>query len=1053
MNLGSFAGFVRSFSNDAMDAWSSQDWSDTEGVSFWLHGQNTGTNLFFEVLENRNPGSTTDDAERWTYPFTDSFSGWRYFEIPFSHFVRKDIGNGAPNDGFTREQVHGWAFGGDTPTGGDVTWHLGQVSLFGVVDLPMRVGFTSTSYDVAEGAAATVVVRLNQTAETATVTVDYASVDLQGAAIPDDDYTPVSGTLTFPPGNREQAFQVATFGNGKYTGDRRVILQLSNPVNADLDFVGQAAVTIEDAERFDPGLVDDFESFPHLWDASGNVDLDSVKVTPGDPLERPGQAPREGVLIAERSDSASAALRRDFPLGRDWSLPEGLTFWHYGEGTGDEITVTLKDNRGADPGPAGWDLVWSDEFDGPAGSPPDPDHWTHEIGDGLVNGLSGWGNSERQYYTDSTDNAAHDGAGNLVITAEEADGSLQCYYGPCEYTSARLLSQNKLEFAHGRIAASIKVPEGDGWWPAFWALGADIGEVGWPQSGEIDIMEFVGRQPQTVHGTIHGPGYSGGQGVGGHIDVGEPVGDAFREFAVEWTPDRISWLLDGVEYFSADPGDVSGEWVFNAPFFLLLNLAVGGTFPGPVGEDTVFPQEMVVEYVRVYQGPDSAEQFDASFTDDATGWRQVSIPFSEFARSGDQPAGAPDDGLGLNEVWGYGFALPAGGDLDTLIIDHVELAAPSEAVVTTAANSGPGSLRSAIAGVSAGGVITFDPALAGETITLASGALTIGKDLTIDASGAPGLRISGNNTSRVFVVDSGVSAEISHVEVVDGLGAVQAGGIRNNGTLTLDHVTVAGNAVTGGGDFTDGGGGIYNGDGAALNLIDSTVSGNSSGWVGGGIYSFFNSTTNIIRSTISANTSADVAGGLRILGDAQIVNSTISGNTGPAWHGGAIFHTDGDMTVLNSTITGNTPGPGTAAVFVGTFGGPASLTLENSIIAGNAGDQCIAFGGGLAVLTSNGGNIASDATCNLTADGDEPSVDPLLAALADNGGPTQTHALAKKSPALGAANAASCPATDQRGIARPQGDGCDSGAFERVEKGPGNDNGKGKAKDKDKGKP
>jgi hypothetical protein len=290
MNLGSFAGFVRSFADDAMETWVSQDWSDTEGVAFWVHGQGTGTNLFFEVLENRNPGSTTDDAERWSHPFVDNFTGWRYIEVPFDEFTRKDIGNGAPNDGFTRQEVHGWAFGGDTPTDGDVTWRIAEVSLFGAIDLPLRVGFTSTRFPVDEGDTATVVVRLNQLAEE-TVTVDYATEHIAGAATPDRDYTPVSGTLTFPPGVATRTFEVQTFDNGKYTGDRRAITRLGDPTEADLDFVTQAALVIRDGQTHDGNLLDDFESFPHRWQTSDDVALDQVEVEVGDALERPGQAP------------------------------------------------------------------------------------------------------------------------------------------------------------------------------------------------------------------------------------------------------------------------------------------------------------------------------------------------------------------------------------------------------------------------------------------------------------------------------------------------------------------------------------------------------------------------------------------------------------------------------------------------------------------------------------------------------------------------------------------------------------------------------------------
>jgi beta-glucanase (GH16 family) len=355
-----------------------------------------------------------------------------------------------------------------------------------------------------------------------------------------------------------------------------------------------------------------------------------------------------------------------------------LNFWFFGTNTGDEITFQLKDNRAPDPGPSEWSLVWSEEFNDPAGTPPDSNYWSHEIGDGTVNRIPGWGNSELQYYTDSTENSATDGAGNLVITAKESTDEFACYYGPCEYTSARLISQYKAEFAYGRIESRIKVPQGDGLWPAFWSLGTDIGEVGWPQTGEIDIMEFVGREPYEVFGTIHGPGYSGGASFGDTYTFGVPVYEDYHTFAIEWEPDLIRWYVDDILYHTATPADVApNEWVFNDPIFIIFNVAIGGNFGGPVGEDTTFPQEMVIDYLRVYQGPDTAERWETTFTDNFSGWQQVTIPFESLTRSAEQPDGAPDDGLTLNEVWGYNFVLPEGGTRSgVLYLDQLRLNVP-----------------------------------------------------------------------------------------------------------------------------------------------------------------------------------------------------------------------------------------------------------------------------------------------------------------------------------------------------------------------------------------
>jgi beta-glucanase (GH16 family) len=249
-------------------------------------------------------------------------------------------------------------------------------------------------------------------------------------------------------------------------------------------------------------------------------------------------------------------------------------------------------------------LVWSDEFDEPAGTPPNPERWRHNLGDGTAESIPGWGNNELEFYTDDPANASTDGNGNLVIRARAAKG-LDCYYGPCRYTSARLLTEGLVTVQYGRVEARLQVPVGAGLWPAFWALGTNIGQVGWPNSGEIDIMEYVGRQPNRLYGTIHGPGYSGSTNFGKTIDLDEPVADAFHVFAIDWQPGLIVWTLDGAEYHRATPADVApNAWAFDQEFFLLLNLAVGGNLGGPVDPATVFPAEYRIDYVRVYAAPD-----------------------------------------------------------------------------------------------------------------------------------------------------------------------------------------------------------------------------------------------------------------------------------------------------------------------------------------------------------------------------------------------------------------------------------------------------------------
>jgi len=239
---------------------------------------------------------------------------------------------------------------------------------------------------------------------------------------------------------------------------------------------------------------------------------------------------------------------------------------------------------------ADWVLTWSDEFDGNAGTPPDGAKWNFNEGGG------GWGNNEKQVYTRDTKNAALDGAGNLQITAIK-DGAGQ-------FTSARLLTQDRFSQTYGKFEARIRIPYGKGIWPAFWMLGTDINTNPWPNCGEIDIMEVRGSDPITVAGTIHGPGYSGGEGITASTrnPNGRWLSEEFHVFAVEWSPDSITWYLDGTAYKTRTPADLNGKsWVFNHDFFIILNVAVGGNYDGEPGPDTIFPQVMSIDYVRVYR--------------------------------------------------------------------------------------------------------------------------------------------------------------------------------------------------------------------------------------------------------------------------------------------------------------------------------------------------------------------------------------------------------------------------------------------------------------------
>lgn len=243
--------------------------------------------------------------------------------------------------------------------------------------------------------------------------------------------------------------------------------------------------------------------------------------------------------------------------------------------------------------------LWNQEFNGKSGLI-DSNYWNFELGDGSDKNLAGWGNNELEFYTNK--NARIDGSGNLAITAKRlTKAQLKfCYYGPCLFTSSRITTKGKLEFQYGRIEARLKMPAGEGTWPAFWALGADIDSSAWPSSGEIDFVEALGRTPRTVYGTVHGPGYSGSNGISGDITLSKPLSSAFHVYTVDWLPDSITWKIDGKVFHKVTKSDVGEkEWVFNKPFFLLANVAMGGNFGGMVGPSFKSSSSFLIDYIRI----------------------------------------------------------------------------------------------------------------------------------------------------------------------------------------------------------------------------------------------------------------------------------------------------------------------------------------------------------------------------------------------------------------------------------------------------------------------
>lgn len=244
--------------------------------------------------------------------------------------------------------------------------------------------------------------------------------------------------------------------------------------------------------------------------------------------------------------------------------------------------------------------VFDQEFNGGGGARLGRHGWNYDRG-----GEPQWGNQEWEYYTSRSANVSMDGRGHLAIVArrERRPGMAHCMYGPCDITSARITTKGKFAQRYGRIQARIELPPGAGLWPAFWLLGGNIDQVGWPACGEIDVMEVIGRHPSTVYGTIHGPGYADA-GIGGHTTVGAgALNRSFHVYEVDWSASTIRWKLDGRTYFTARRSQLrpGQAWPFDHPFYLILNLAVGGDWPGPPNRHTHFPARMLVDWIRLYR--------------------------------------------------------------------------------------------------------------------------------------------------------------------------------------------------------------------------------------------------------------------------------------------------------------------------------------------------------------------------------------------------------------------------------------------------------------------
>ncbi len=639
-DIAAWGGFSHVF-NDG-ENWIGLDWRDYNAIAFWFLGFNTGADIQLEIFDNRNPEMDGDSAERWYYRFPDDSYGWKQVEVPFVAFQRRGDWQpgGAPDDGLNLDAVSGYAFG--LPAGtGDAFAIIDDVQLVFVAGVGMPSAATAEAAPAADAApepAQPAEVTLNEAllaemapAEPLLIADFEDGVKLVKQAdgadigfVPWGDSTgnavigitqviPFTGLARPEAAGHDQVlrvdYEIGAWGGFTYaftdgrgwaaqdwTGHNALRFWLyGNETGGIIQveiFDNRAPGNDADsAERYFYHLVDDYAgwrqfSIPFAW-FQRRADW------------QPGGAPDDGFNLSEVNGlafgfPANVGARTAYLDDIEIVVVEDASQVSvYSPETMSEVEI----DEGIGWDTRAWQLLWSDEFDAAAGAPINGDNWTCEVGG------HGWGNNELEYYTDRVENAAHDGAGNLVITAREEtlDGST-CHYGECRYTSARCITQDKVEFTYGRVEARIDIPNGQGIWPAFWMLGADFPEVGWPLSGEIDILENVGEQ-QVVYGALHGPGYSGAGNLG-HVYRNDDVkfDEGFHVYAIDWDEYVIRWYVDGELVNLISLNDLEGkQWVYDHDFFLLMNVAVGGYWPGEPDDTTEFPQEMLVDYVRVYQ--------------------------------------------------------------------------------------------------------------------------------------------------------------------------------------------------------------------------------------------------------------------------------------------------------------------------------------------------------------------------------------------------------------------------------------------------------------------
>ena len=515
--------------------------------------------------------------------------------------------------------------------------------------IAQSVGFSKTFLEVTEGEVLKATVKLDErSSEDITISYSFEGIE---AKLERDFLDQHKGSVTIASGELENTIVVNILDDTKIEEEESFRIFLGNPLSngspkegLELNHRKVVSVWILDNESTSDAVLQDFETEAVIE----NTNFVLTDVSTSSPLVLPEQTDFETVLTMLPNKNPQN-FQDDFLVRQNWLETEALSFWYYGDHPQDIIVnISATDPEKTTSLEIG-ELIWQDEFNDKKGTPPNSDYWTIELGDG-----AGWGNSEHQLYTNDAENLFQDGQGNLVIRAKKLSetSTLDCYYGPCKYTSARIKTEDKFDVQYGRIEGRMKIPGGQGFWPAFWMLGNNFKTVNWPYSGEIDIMENIGREPLKIHGTVHGPGYSGGNGPSStaFLPKREAFANEFHTYAIEWEQDEIRWYLNGSNYHTLRPEDLPADkvWVFDHPFFILLNLAVGGSWPGYPDDSSIFPQDFIIDYLRVYELPQVRSSFSlmptASQASDSN-WHKITIPLQHLSEES------------LKEVWNYSITL------------------------------------------------------------------------------------------------------------------------------------------------------------------------------------------------------------------------------------------------------------------------------------------------------------------------------------------------------------------------------------------------------------